>query len=272
MAHTFAYYNDLAQETDSLEKRLRAVRNVRHFNPESTDIFIPARPQSHLSTNSNNNNDSNKTYSMTSTIRVQPQATKLSHQSPQPNKRPNTARPSTSISTNRFKTQMQPPKTPRLQSKQSGSSLSSRTYSGINNSIQTPRFRSSSKIDKSIEDVDNYTLRMQIEQKEKEIQQYSNQARHIKSAIDKRIRDTFYLEKEILALQQTFEEMKKEEINKQKEQILTDESAKDLLSKRKKEANEVTKNLRLAIEENRRLKEQEAIEDQRMAEENKDSY
>ena len=78
--------------------------------------------------------------------------------------------------------------------------------------------------------------------------------------------------KEFLALQQTFEEMKKEEINKQKEQILTDESAKDLLSKRKKEANEVTKNLRLAIEENRRLKEQEAIEDQRMAEENKDSY
>lgn len=100
---------------------------------------------------------------------------------------------------------------------------------------------------------------MQNEQKEKEIQQYSNQTNHIKSAIDKRIRDTFYLEKEILALQQTLEEMKKEEINQQKEQTSTDKSAKDLLSKRKKEANEVKKNLPLAIEENKRLKEQEAM-------------
>lgn len=274
MAHTFAFYDSIVQETNSLEKRLQTVKDIRHFNLETSDIFIPTRPQSNLSTNLNHNSESNlsispsKTYSMTSTVRVQPQTTRLTHQ----NKRPNTARPSTSISSNRLKTQKQSPKTPRMPPKQSRTSLSSLGYSTNSSSIQTPRFRSSSKIDKSIEDVDNTTLRIQIEQKEKEIQNYSNQARQIKAAIEKRVRDTFYMEKEILSLQQTLEEMKKEEINKQKEQILSDESAKDLVSQRKKEANEITKRLRLAIEENKRLKEQEAIEEERIAAEKKNSY
>lgn len=267
MAHTFAFYNDIVEETNSLEKRLQTVRDIRHFNPESTDVFIPARPQSCLSTNRNSHiNDSNKIYSMTSTIRVQPQiqASHLSQQSNQ-TKRPNTARPSTSISINRQKTQ---PKTPRLTSKQS----TSRPYSSNSSNIPTPRFRSSSKIDKDIEDTDNATLRRQIEIKEKEIQRYSNHARQIKQAIDKRIRDSFYIQKEIELLQKNLEDMKKEEINKQKEQTMIDESAKDLVSQRKKEANEVTTKLRLAIEENRRLKEQEAAEERRMEEEKENSY
>ena len=86
MAHTFEFYKDLAQETDLLEKRLQTVRNIRHFNPESNDVFIPSRPQSSLSVNTNSSNyDLNKTYSMTSTIRVQPQMSRLSSQSIQQN-------------------------------------------------------------------------------------------------------------------------------------------------------------------------------------------
>ncbi|OHT15228.1 hypothetical protein TRFO_14250 [Tritrichomonas foetus] len=234
LAHTFAYYSNLAKENESLEKRLQSLRDVRHFSPNSEDVFIPTKPTSSLSTPRGVKHGINTggKKSSVSNLPLSQQSSSLS------SSRPNSELGST-------------PATPRISS--SSSRLSS-------SRMQTTKFRSPSKIDTETVDFENQTLRKQIEMKEHEIKQTTAQAKMMKAAIEKRIRDIAYIQKEILSLEDQLEGIKKEEKQEEKIKIALDESSKDMILKKKREANEITTQQQKAIEENRRLKERAARE------------
>ena len=133
------------------------------------------------------------------------------------------------------------------------------------NETRTAKCRINSAADSSIIDMDNYTLRMQIESKEKQIKHAKNQSKQLQNAIEKRLRDVTYLEKEIIQLEQTLESLQKEEEGKQEEQVAIDEKTKQYIQQKKKEANDITIQLRNATEENRKLKELKEIKEREFA-------
>lgn len=271
MAHTFAFYSNLFQENKSLEKRIQTIRDVRHFNPESNNVFIPTRPQSSLSTPRSISNskdliyDSNQNYSATSTIRVHDQ-TPIKDQSSF-SSRSITPRSVSSFHTNTsYWSERQSPRTPRVTRARTNSTKRSQAFMRFTaNETRTAKCRMNSADDSSIIDMDNYTLRMQIESKEKQIKYAKNQSKQLQNAIEKRLRDVTYLEKEIIQLEQTLESLQKEEEGKQEEQVAIDEKTKQYIQQKKKEANDITIQLRIATEENRKLKELKEIKEREFA-------
>lgn len=219
MAHTFAFYDDMAKENAALEERIQTLRDIRQFTPDAENVFIPRtapEPETAESARSSSLSSGRAT------------------------SRACSSRPSTAMS--------HVPKTARLP-------YSPRHYESprvASSRLQYPHVKTTSRIDTHTGD--NTYLREQINARESELQKNKRTERRLNESIKQRKNDVSHLQTEIEKLRAQLEKLKQEDFVKQQEQVRLDEASKQMLIAKKKEANDLTIQLQAALAENRRLK------------------